>query len=71
VHNLILCFGVSLSIAPSHVHTFFVVILNDHLLVYIMFKLGMKNKQYGISFEVATSKLSPCLLFLDFRFVNN
>jgi hypothetical protein len=24
-------------------------------LVYIMFKIGMKNKEYGISFEVATS----------------
>jgi len=24
-------------------------------LVYITFKLGMENKQYGISFEVATS----------------
>jgi hypothetical protein len=24
-------------------------------LVYIVFKLGMKNKQYGINFEVATS----------------
>jgi len=23
--------------------------------VYIVFKLGMENKQYGISFEVATS----------------
>jgi hypothetical protein len=27
-------------------------------LVYIMFKLGMENKKYGISFEVVTSKLS-------------
>jgi hypothetical protein len=23
--------------------------------VYIMFKIGLKNKKYGISFEVATS----------------
>jgi hypothetical protein len=29
-----------------------------------MFNLGMENKQYGISFEVATSKLSSCLFFL-------
>jgi hypothetical protein len=43
-----------------------------------MFKIGMKNKQYGISFEVATSsnkvvipKLSSCLTFLVFIFINN
>jgi hypothetical protein len=26
-----------------------------HPLVYIVFKIRMENKQYGISFEVATS----------------
>jgi len=34
-------------------------------LAYIMFKIGMKNKQYGISFKVATS-LQTKLQFQDF-----
>ncbi len=33
--------------------------------------MEMEDKTYGINFEVAITKLSSCLLFLDFRFVNN
>jgi hypothetical protein len=43
--------------------------------VYIVFKIGMESKQYGISFEVATSSQTKlqlqnihhafCSLFLD------
>jgi hypothetical protein len=38
-------------------------------LVYIMFKIGMENKQYGINFEIASPKFSSCLLFLVFTFI--
>jgi hypothetical protein len=47
-------------------------------LVYIMLKLKMENKQYGISFEVATSSQTKLQLqnFLHvlgfiFRYLNN
>jgi hypothetical protein len=52
VHNFSFCFKLSLLIGSSHVHTFFNVKLDD---VYIMFKLGMENKQYGTSFEISIS----------------
>jgi hypothetical protein len=56
VHNLFFFLGLTFFINSSHVHKFFNVKLDDHTpLLYIMFKIGMKNKQYGISFEVSTS----------------
>jgi hypothetical protein len=52
VHNFSFCFGLSLLNGSSHAHTFFNVKFDDHTLVYIVFKLGIENKQYGISFEI-------------------
>jgi hypothetical protein len=46
VSNFSFCFRWSLLNGSSHVHTFFNVKLDDNNLVYIMFKLGMENKQY-------------------------
>jgi len=61
VHYLCFCFGLSLLISSSHVHKFFNVKLDKHTpLVYIVFKIGMKNKQYEISFEVTTSLQLSC-----------
>ncbi len=70
MHIFYFSFGLSFLNGSSHVHTFFNVKLNDPL-VYTVFKVGMKNKQYEISFEIAISKFSSCLLFLGFRFLNN
>jgi len=56
MHYLFFCFGLSLRISSSHVHKFLNVKLDKHTpFVYMVFKIGMKNKQYGISFEVAIS----------------
>ncbi len=71
MHNLFICFGLNILISSNHVHKLFNVKLEGHTLVHIMFKIRMKNKQYGISFEVVTPKLSSCLLFLVFIFINN
>jgi hypothetical protein len=61
VHYLFFCFGLNLLISSSHVHKFLNVKLDKHTpFVYIMFKIGMKNKQYGISFEVVTSLQLSC-----------
>ncbi len=66
MHYLFFNFGLSHLINSSHVHKFFNVKLDGHTpLVYIVFKIGMKNKQYGISFEVATS-LQTKLQFQNF-----
>jgi hypothetical protein len=37
------------------VHKTFDVKLDNHTLVYIVFKIKMENKQYGTNFEVAIS----------------
>ncbi len=56
MHNLFFRFGLRLLINLYHVHKFLNVKLDDHTpLIYIMFKIGIENKRYGISFEVATS----------------
>ncbi len=66
MHYLFFYFGLSLLINSSHVHIGFIVKLDGHTpLAYIVFKIGMKNKQYGISFEVTTS-LQTKLQFQNF-----
>jgi hypothetical protein len=56
VHYLFFCFGLSLLISSSHVHKLLNVKLHRHTPLFILCsKIGMENKQYGISFEVATS----------------
>jgi len=55
MHYLFFGFGLSLLISSSNVHKFLNVKLVDHTpFVYIIFKIGMKNKQYGINFKILT-----------------